>query len=117
MSDDTIAKNIAGIEGSLRQMMTFGDGPSDAVLANNADWLDKLSYIELLREVGVHFSVNRMLSFDSVRSRLEREQGLTFLEFNYSIDQARLRGKRPHQRNPAQRRYCLPETASATPAL
>lgn len=88
MSDDTIAKNIAGIEASLRQMMTFGEGPSDAVLANNADWLDKLSYIELLREVGVHFSVNRMLSFDSVRSRLEREQGLTFLEFNYSILQS-----------------------------
>ena len=88
MSDETIAKNIAGIEGSLRQMMTFGTGPSDAVLANNADWLDKLSYIELLREVGVHFSVNRMLSFDSVRSRLEREQGLTFLEFNYSILQS-----------------------------
>ncbi|MFT8719740.1 tyrosine--tRNA ligase [Acetobacter sp.] len=88
MSDETIAKNIAGIEASLRQMMTFGEGPSDAILANNADWLDKLSYIELLREVGVHFSVNRMLSFDSVRSRLEREQGLTFLEFNYSILQS-----------------------------
>ncbi|MBV1837584.1 tyrosine--tRNA ligase [Acetobacter estunensis] len=88
MSEDTIATNIAGIERSLRQMMTFGDGPSDAILANNADWLDKLSYIDLLREVGVHFSVNRMLSFDSVRSRLEREQGLTFLEFNYSILQS-----------------------------
>ncbi|NHN89653.1 tyrosine--tRNA ligase [Acetobacter conturbans] len=88
MTDETIATNIAGIERSLRQMMTFGEGPSDAILANNADWLDKLSYIELLREVGVHFSVNRMLAFDSVRSRLEREQGLTFLEFNYSILQS-----------------------------
>ncbi len=88
MSEDTISRNIAGIESSLRQMMTFGDGPADAILANNADWLDKLSYIELLREVGVHFSVNRMLAFDSVRSRLEREQGLTFLEFNYSILQS-----------------------------
>ncbi|NHO32516.1 tyrosine--tRNA ligase [Acetobacter fallax] len=88
MSEETIGNNIAGIERSLRQMMTFGDGPSDAILANNADWLDKLSYIELLREVGVHFSINRMLAFDSVRSRLEREQGLTFLEFNYSILQS-----------------------------
>ncbi|GBQ65562.1 tyrosyl-tRNA synthetase [Ameyamaea chiangmaiensis NBRC 103196] len=88
MTDDRIAANLRGIEGSLRQMMRFGDGPSDAVLANNADWLDRLSYIELLREVGVHFSVNRMLAFDSVRSRLEREQGLTFLEFNYSILQS-----------------------------
>ncbi|GBQ99521.1 tyrosyl-tRNA synthetase [Acetobacter nitrogenifigens DSM 23921 = NBRC 105050] len=88
MSEETIATNIAGIEKSLRQFMTFGEGSSDAVLANNADWLDRLPYIELLREVGVHFSVNRMLSFDSVRSRLEREQGLTFLEFNYSILQS-----------------------------
>ncbi|GBR02806.1 tyrosine--tRNA ligase [Acetobacter oeni] len=88
MSEDTISHNIAGIERSLKQMMSFGNGPSDAILANNADWLDKLSYIELLREVGVHFSINRMLSFDSVRSRLEREQGLTFLEFNYSILQS-----------------------------
>lgn len=88
MSDETIATNISGIEGCLRQMMAFGEGSSDAILANNADWLDRLSYIDLLREVGVHFSVNRMLSFDSVRSRLEREQGLTFLEFNYSILQS-----------------------------
>ncbi|OUJ14923.1 tyrosyl-tRNA synthetase [Acetobacter sp. DsW_063] len=88
MSEETIATNIAGIEKNLRQFMTFGEDSSDAALANNADWLDRLPYIELLREVGVHFSVNRMLSFDSVRSRLEREQGLTFLEFNYSILQS-----------------------------
>jgi len=88
MTDEKIATNLRGIEGSLRQMMQFGDGPSDAVLANNADWLEKLSYVDMLREVGVHFSVNRMLSFDSVRSRLDREQGLTFLEFNYSILQS-----------------------------
>ncbi len=68
--------------------LRFDDGPSGAVMANNADWLDRLGYIELLREVGPHFSVNRMLSFDSVRTRLEREQGLTFLEFNYSILQS-----------------------------
>ncbi|GAN55624.1 tyrosine--tRNA ligase [Tanticharoenia sakaeratensis] len=88
MTDEMIAHNLRGIEASLRQFITFGDGPSDAVLANNGDWLDKLSYIDLLREVGVHFSVSRMLSFDSVRQRLDREQGLTFLEFNYCILQS-----------------------------
>ncbi|MEE8662231.1 MAG: tyrosine--tRNA ligase [Acetobacter sp.] len=88
MNDETLTNNLKGVETCLRQMMSFGDAPSDAILANNADWLDRLPYIELLREVGVHFSVNRMLSFDSVRSRLEREQGLTFLEFNYSILQS-----------------------------
>jgi tyrosyl-tRNA synthetase len=77
-----------GIRRNIEAFISFGDGPNDAVLVNNADWLDKLGYIELLREVGVHFSVNRMLSFDSVRNRLEREQGLTFLEFNYSILQS-----------------------------
>ncbi|WP_342629148.1 tyrosine--tRNA ligase [Nguyenibacter vanlangensis] len=87
MTEQTIAANLLGIEGCLRQFLRF-DGPDGAILANNADWLDRLSYIELLRDVGVHFSVNRMLSFDSVRSRLDREQGLTFLEFNYSILQS-----------------------------
>ncbi|KAB8125205.1 tyrosine--tRNA ligase [Komagataeibacter medellinensis] len=88
MTAETIATNLRGVEGCLRQFLPLGDGPVDPLLANNADWLDKLSYIDLLRDVGVHFSVNRMLSFDSVRSRLEREQGLTFLEFNYSILQS-----------------------------
>ena len=88
LSDAQIASNLVGIRKNIEAFITFGDGPNDAVLVNNADWLDRLSYIELLREVGVHFSVNRMLSFDSVRSRLEREQGLTFLEFNYSILQS-----------------------------
>ncbi len=83
-----IAANLVGIRKNIEAFINFGDGPNDAVLANNADWLDRLSYIDMLREVGVHFSVNRMLSFDSVRSRLEREQGLTFLEFNYSILQS-----------------------------
>ncbi len=88
LSDEQIGVNLQGIRKNLQAFLSFGDGPSDAVLVNNADWLDKLSYIGLLREVGVHFSVNRMLSFDSVKSRLEREQGLTFLEFNYSILQS-----------------------------
>ncbi len=88
LSDAQIATNLVGIRKNIEAFINFGDGPNDAVLVNNADWLDRLSYIELLREVGVHFSVNRMLSFDSVRSRLEREQGLTFLEFNYSILQS-----------------------------
>lgn len=88
MTEETITTNLAGIEGCLRQFLTFGDNVSDARLVNNADWLDKLAYIDLLRDVGVHFSINRMLAFDSVKSRLEREQGLTFLEFNYSILQS-----------------------------
>ncbi|GBR49556.1 tyrosyl-tRNA synthetase [Acetobacter pomorum DSM 11825] len=88
MTEDIIQTNLAGIEGCLRQFLTFGEGASEAALVNNADWLDKLAYIDLLRDVGVHFSINRMLAFDSVKNRLEREQGLTFLEFNYSILQS-----------------------------
>ncbi|EKN00499.1 tyrosine--tRNA ligase [Acidocella sp. MX-AZ02] len=88
LGDEQIATNLIGIRRNLEAFINFGDGPNDAILVNNADWLDKLSYIGLLREVGVHFSVNRMLSFDSVKSRLDREQGLTFLEFNYSILQS-----------------------------
>ncbi|MDD2860329.1 MAG: tyrosine--tRNA ligase [Acidiphilium sp.] len=88
LTDEQIAINLAGIRKSLETFLSFGHTGNDAILVNNAEWLDKLSYIDLLREVGVHFSVNRMLSFDSVRNRLEREQGLTFLEFNYSILQA-----------------------------
>jgi tyrosyl-tRNA synthetase len=88
LSDATIATNLAGIRRCFEPFLTFGDGPSDAVMPNNAEWLDRLGYIELLREVGVHFSVSRMLSFDSVKTRLDREQGLTFLEFNYSILQS-----------------------------
>ena len=88
LSDEQIAVNMEGIKRCFAPFVRFGDAPSDAIMPNNADWLDKLSYIQLLREVGIHFSVNRMLSFDSVRTRLEREQGLTFLEFNYSILQS-----------------------------
>lgn len=88
LNDQRIAANLAGIAAVFPPFLRFGDGPADAVIVNNADWLDKLGYIQLLREVGQHFSVNRMLAFDSVKSRLEREQGLTFLEFNYSILQS-----------------------------
>jgi len=88
LTSEKIAENRAGISRNIERMIRFGDDASGGILADNADWLDTLPYIELLREVGVHFSVNRMLSFDSVRTRLEREQGLTFLEFNYSILQS-----------------------------
>jgi tyrosyl-tRNA synthetase len=84
-SDETIAANIAGIQRIFARFLRFGDGPTDAVMVNNADWLDTLAYIPFLREVGQHFSVNRMLGFDSVKLRLEREQSLSFLEFNYMI--------------------------------
>jgi len=83
-----IDSNIASIRTVFERFLTFGDGPTDAVMVNNADWLDTLGYVELLREVGPHFTINRMLTFDSVKLRLDREQPLTFLEFNYMILQA-----------------------------
>ncbi|HEY4163891.1 MAG TPA: tyrosine--tRNA ligase [Dongiaceae bacterium] len=83
-----IDRNIAGIKKVFAQFLKFGDGPTDAVMVNNADWLEKLNYIDFLRDYGRHFSVNRMLAFDSVKLRLEREQPLSFLEFNYMILQA-----------------------------
>ncbi|TCU61380.1 tyrosyl-tRNA synthetase [Novosphingobium sp. PhB57] len=85
LSDETIATNIEGIFSIFSRLLKFGDGPTDAVMVNNHDWLGQLGYIQLLQEVGTHFTVNRMLSFDSVRLRLEREQPMTFLEFNYMI--------------------------------
>ncbi len=88
LTDAQIADNLKGIVKNLGAFIAFGDAPQEALLVNNADWLDRLSYIEMLREIGPHFSVNRMLSFNSVKSRLDREQGLTFLEFNYSILQS-----------------------------
>ncbi|MFH1804587.1 MAG: tyrosine--tRNA ligase [Pseudomonadota bacterium] len=88
LTDDQIAHNIAGIRKVFDRFIRFGDGPTDAVLVNNADWLDRLGYVDLLRDVGRHFSVNRMLSFDSVRTRLEKQENLSFLEFNYMILQA-----------------------------
>ncbi len=83
-----IQSNIASIRTVFERFLTFGDGPVDAVLVDNDEWLSQLSYVELLRDVGPHFTINRMLTFDSVKLRLEREQPLTFLEFNYMILQA-----------------------------
>jgi tyrosyl-tRNA synthetase len=83
-----IDSNIAGIKSVFTNYVTFGDGPTDAKMLNNAEWLDGLNYLDFLRDVGRHFSVNRMLSFESVKSRLDREQSLSFLEFNYMILQA-----------------------------
>jgi tyrosyl-tRNA synthetase len=88
LTDEIIAANMASIKASFARFLTFGDGPTDAVMVNNNDWLDGLQYISFLRDYGRHFSVNRMLSFDSVKLRLEREQPLSFLEFNYMILQA-----------------------------
>jgi tyrosyl-tRNA synthetase len=88
LTDAQIAANIAGIRKVFGNFLSFGDGPTGARMVNNADWLDGLAYIPFLREVGRHFSINRMLTFDSVKLRLEREQPLTFLEFNYMILQA-----------------------------
>ena len=88
LSAETIDANIASIRRVFERFLTFGDGPTDAILVNNADWLDRLEYIPFLRDIGRHFTLNRMLTFDSVRLRLDREQPLTFLEFNYMILQA-----------------------------
>lgn len=88
LTDDQIRANMASIRRIFERFLTFGDGPTDAVMVNNDDWLSGLAYIPFLRDVGRHFSINRMLTFDSVRLRLEREQPLSFLEFNYMIFQA-----------------------------
>src|SRR5438552_10616068 len=88
LDDAEIARNMAGIRTIFAKFIEFGDGPSDAVMVNNADWLDELRYIPLLRDIGRHFSVNRMLTQDSVKLRLDRDQPMTFLEFNYPILQA-----------------------------
>ncbi|MBU0582131.1 MAG: tyrosine--tRNA ligase [Alphaproteobacteria bacterium] len=88
LTPDTIAGNIEGIKKIFSRILDYGDAATDAVMVNNADWLMKLNYVEFLRDVGRHFSVNRMLTFDSVKLRLDREQSLSFLEFNYMILQA-----------------------------
>ncbi len=88
LTNADIEANIAGIRKVFERLLTFGDGPTDAIMVNNDEWLSKLSYIDLLRDVGPHFTINRMLTFDSVKLRLDREQPLTFLEFNYMILQA-----------------------------
>ena len=83
-----IDDNIAGIKKVFSAYLEYGDGPTDAMMINNAEWLDELNYLDFLRDIGRHFSINRMLSFESVKSRLDREQSLSFLEFNYMILQA-----------------------------
>ncbi len=88
LSEADIAANIASIRTAFGKFLSFDDGPTGAIMVNNADWLDRLGYIGFLREYGPHFTVNRMLTFDSVKLRLEREQPLTFLEFNYMLMQA-----------------------------
>ena len=88
LDDSRIDTNKAGIRACIEPFVQFGDGPGGGRMLDNAEWLDQLGYIDLLRDVGPHFSISRMLAFDSVRTRLEREQGLTFLEFNYSILQS-----------------------------
>jgi tyrosyl-tRNA synthetase len=87
LSEEQIAGNLAGIRRIFERFLTFGDGPTDALMVNNADWLDRLKYLDFLRDVGPHFSVNRMLTSESVRQRLEREQSLSLLEFNYMVMQ------------------------------
>jgi tyrosyl-tRNA synthetase len=88
LTDEEIEKNKQGIASVFAKFLRFGEGPTDALMADNAEWLLKLNYIAFLRDVGRHFSVNQMLTFDSVRMRLDREQPLSFIEFNYMILQA-----------------------------
>ena len=88
LTAEQIDDNIAGMKAVFAKYLSYGDGDTDALMLNNAEWLDHLNYLEFLRDIGRHFSVNRMLSFESVKSRLDREQSLSFLEFNYMILQA-----------------------------
>ena len=88
LTEDDINNNLVGIRAIFSKFLKFENAGGNAVMANNADWLNKLNYIDFLRDVGKHFSVNRMLAFDSVKMRLERQQELSFLEFNYMVLQA-----------------------------
>ena len=88
LTEETIQSNIDSIQTVFAKFLTFGDGPTDAIMVNNDDWLSGYGYIQFLRDFGTHFTVNRMLSFDSVKLRLEREQPMTFLEFNYMLMQS-----------------------------
>ena len=88
LTDETIQSNIASIKTVFEKFLTFGDGPTDAVMVDNDAWLSTYGYVEFLREYGTHFTINRMLAFDSVKLRLEREQPMTFLEFNYMLMQS-----------------------------
>ncbi|MFZ9685712.1 MAG: tyrosine--tRNA ligase, partial [Gemmobacter sp.] len=88
MTAGQIAANISSMQTVFARYLSYGGGQTDAIMLNNAEWLDGLNYLEFLRDIGRHFSINRMLSFESVKSRLDREQSLSFLEFNYMILQA-----------------------------
>ncbi|MAK80875.1 MAG: tyrosine--tRNA ligase [Phenylobacterium sp.] len=88
LTDAQIQGNIDSIKTVFQRFLTFGDGPTDAVMVNNAEWLESFGYLQFLRDYGVHFTINRMLSFDSVKTRLDREQPMTFLEFNYMLMQS-----------------------------
>jgi len=88
LTDEAIAANIATQRQAFAKFLTFGDGPTDAIIVNNDDWLSQYGYVQFLRDFGIHFSINRMLAFDSVKLRLEREQPMTFLEFNYMLMQS-----------------------------
>ena len=88
LTDAQINANLDSIRGTFARFLTFGDGPTDAVMVNNDDWLSKYGYVQFLRDYGVHFTINRMLAFDSVKARLDREQPMTFLEFNYMLMQS-----------------------------
>ena len=88
LTEKQIDDNISGIKRVFERYISYDDSPTGALMLNNAEWLDKLNYLEFLRDIGMHFSVNRMLSFESVKSRIDREQSLSFLEFNYMILQA-----------------------------
>ena len=88
LTDETIQANIDGIKKVFAKFLTFGDGPTDAIMLNNDDWLSQYGYVQFLRDYGTHFTINRMLAYDSVKLRLEREQPMTFLEFNYMLMQS-----------------------------
>jgi tyrosyl-tRNA synthetase len=88
LTDEQISANITSLKAAFDPFLTFGDGPTDAIVVDNAEWLDAFGYVQFLREYGSHFTINRMLTFDSVKLRLDREQPLTFLEFNYMLMQA-----------------------------
>ena len=88
LTHDQIQAHIASIRGTFERFLAFGDGPTDAVMVDNDEWLSKFGYVQFLRDYGVHFTINRMLAFDSVKARLDREQPMTFLEFNYMLMQS-----------------------------
>lgn len=118
LTDDSIADNIAGITRVFERFLTFGDGETDALLVNNDEWLSSLKYLDFLREYGQHFTINRMLSFESVKQRLARESPLSFLEFNYMILQERTAAPSPSlARRPRQPSARLAPSLHLPPSL